>query len=210
MTAGPHRDLPKDELLRSLGFGGDPAFYDAALREAGLSRPEKRAISSSKRGDVKRVLRERFMPVCTRGDCRAAAERLARGRAIAPAAGPDACEICGGSANTAAIDRMIEACRAAGWTRLCIVGGSPATREDVRQAVAGRLDVTFVEGTSSRTARQARDDIARADRVVLWGGTELAHKVSTLYAGPKVIQMGKRGVAALADAVTESARRAGK
>ncbi|MCW5776791.1 MAG: hypothetical protein KIS87_10155 [Phycisphaeraceae bacterium] len=208
MTAERHRDLPKDELLRSLGFGGDPAFYDTALREAGLSRPEKRAISSAKRDDVERVLRGRFMPVCTRGDCRAAAEPLAEGRTIAPAASPDACEICGGSANSAAIDRMVEACRAAGWTHLCIVGGSPATRKDVRRALAGRLEVTFVEGTASRTARQARDDTARADRVVLWGGTELAHKVSTLYTGPKVIQMAKRGVAALAEAVSESARRA--
>ncbi len=204
----PHRDLPKDELFRSLGFGGEPGLYDAALREAGLSRPEKHAISAAKRDEVERVLREQFIPVCPRGDCRAAAARLAAGRTVAPAADPEACEVCGGSANTAAIDRMVEACRAAGWTRLCIVGGSPATREDVRRAVAGRLDVTFVEGTSSRTLRQARDDTARADRVVLWGGTELAHKVSTLYSGPKVIQMAKRGVAAMAEAVIESARRA--
>jgi len=208
MTAKPHRDLPKDELFRSLGFGGEPGIYDGALREAGLSRPEKRAISSAKRDEVERVLREHFIPVCSRGDCRAAAARLAAGRTVAPAAGPESCEVCGGSANAAAIDRMVEACRAVGWTRLCIVGGSPATREDVRRAVAGRLDVAFVEGTSSRTVRQARDDTARADRVVLWGGTELAHKVSTLYSGPKVIQMAKRGVAAMAEAVIESARRA--
>src|SRR5690606_38461797 len=99
----------------------------------------------------------------------------------------EACEVCGGSANRAAVDGLVEAFGAAGWSRLCVVGGSPGTRTELESLVAGRIELRLVEGAGTkRTSAHAAADLAWANLVVIWGGTELDHKVSNLYKGPRV------------------------
>ncbi len=202
-------DLDKRALFHELGFGGDPAPYERALAADGLSRPEKPRIHASKRGAVEESLSRRFRRVCGRGDCQRAAAKRPDGREIVLASTQEACEVCGGSANRAAVDRLVEALGAAGWSKLCVVGGSPGTRTELGSLVGGRLDLRLIEGTGvKRTSANAAADLAWADLVVIWGGTELDHKVSNLYKGPRVILVHKRGIAHLADEAVRAAKRA--
>ncbi|MBX3358216.1 MAG: hypothetical protein KF745_07295 [Phycisphaeraceae bacterium] len=207
MRSTPEPDIAKSALLASLGFGGGVSLYDPALETAGLSRPAKPRISTSKHNQVAALLAEKFMRVCSRGDCSAKAPAQAAGRAIVPASTPAFCEVCGGSVNRAAVSEMVAACQRAGWRRLCILGGSPASREEIDTLAAGRLELRLIDGTRSASHKDAAANIAWADRVVIWGSTELAHKVSALYKGPNVITAARRGVADLTAAVIESARR---
>ena len=89
-----------------------------------------------------------------------------------------------------------------------IVGGSPAVREELA-ALEPALELRLVDGTERRTAEKAKADLTWADLILLWGASELHHKVSMLYsnAAPplkkKVVHVAKRGIAALlSEAVT--------
>lgn len=205
MKPAPH-DMAKADMFRSLGYGGDVSLYAAALEDAGLSNPRKERIAEAKRQQVATVLGAHFFRVCTRGDCKNAAAGLAAGRTVVPAAKPADCEVCGGSRNNAAVDEMVSAFRAVGWSRLVVVGGSPATREDLGRHIDKRLEVRMVDGTRSRRLADAESDVAWANLVLIWASTELDHKVSELYRGPKVVTARSRGIAELCSAATTAAR----
>jgi len=200
------QDIDKADLVRELGYDLSPEVYEPLLRDAGLSNPRKRRIRADKADDVEALLGSRFFRACRRGDCRREADRRAGGREVVPVTEKEACEVCGGSVNARAVDEMIAACRAAGWTRLCVVGGSPGTHTELTSLVDGRLGLRIVDGTVARNRTAAQADIQWADRVVIWGGTMLGHRVSQLYDGPKVIALARRGIAALAEAVATSAQ----
>lgn len=200
------RAMPKAELFRRLGYEGCHDQLEEALAEVGLSRPEKQNISPEKEGAVRDVLGDRFLLVCSRGDCLAEAEEVSDGHVLVPATTQDECAICGGSANARAVDEMVTAMREAGLTRLCVVGGSPNSRVELERLVAGRVDLRLVDGTDGRNGQQAQADLAWADRVALWGGTILAHRVSNLYRGEHVIQFARRSIQELAREVTKSVR----
>lgn len=199
--------LSKAEMLRSLGYAGDHEPLLRALVEAGLTNARKDRINASKLEPVRAALEARFMRVCSRGDCRARAPALAGGREIAPAADQSTCEVCAGSVAQASVDRMVEACLRRGWRRVCVVGGSPNARTTLESAVRARLELRLIDGAGSRRMEDARADIEWADVIVLWGGTQLAHKVSGQYTGPKVIQMAKRSVQEVAEEVAKSANK---
>lgn len=194
----PRPDIAKSELLRELGFGGSTALYEAALQRAGLSNPRKPRISISKRDAVIEVLAAEFLRVCSRGDCSNRAPSIAGGREVVPAATQADCEVCGGSVNRGGVEEMLAAFSQSGWSKLCIVGGNPATREDVRRRVGSRMELRLIDGTRARNQSDADADCAWADLVVLWGSTELAHKVSERYRGKNVIICPRRGLAELA------------
>ena len=101
---------------------------------------------------------------------------------------------------------MIEACRARGWRRLCVVGGSPNARTALQEIVGRDLELRLVDGTVSSSRAHADANLGWADVVVVWGSTQLAHKVSLLYTGENVIQMARRSIQELARSVTKSAR----
>lgn len=203
-------DISKAQLFKALGYDDDPARLEALLEQARLSRPNKVNIAASKREAVQAIIGRHFYLVCGRGDCWAAAqERVNAGeetRQIARAASQPHCEICGGSTNQRFVEDMVAAFAARGWQRLCVVGGSPNAREELERLVAGRLELRLVDGTRARTDKEARADLAWSHCVVLWGSTQLDHKVSEHYAGPKVITVYRRGIAELAKAVVAAAR----
>ncbi|WP_437877559.1 hypothetical protein [Sorangium sp. So ce513] len=125
-------------------------------------------------------------------------------------AGPDAvCDMCGSSANKRAALAMIEAFRARGLRRLLVVGGGPGTAEDLRQLLAGEVDIRIVDGEGHRNAAKAEADLRWADVVAVWSSTILSHKVSKLYTDrrdafrDKLVTVPRRGVAALCMAVAE-------
>ncbi|MCK6479396.1 MAG: hypothetical protein L6R43_04380 [Planctomycetes bacterium] len=122
-----------------------------------------------------------------------------------PASETRFCAYCGGSANVRAVGRMIGACVARGWRRLCVVGGSPHSRTELQRLVGGALELKLVDGTASRSRGQARSDLAWADVVVVWGSTQLDHRVSLLYKGPNVVQMARRSIQEVAREVERAA-----
>lgn len=101
---------------------------------------------------------------------------------------------------------MVEALRKAAITNVLVVGGSPGTRLELQYLAGDEIELSTIDGTVRRTQKQARQDIAWADLVIIWGSTELAHKVSKLYdparcKGKRRILVVRRGVSALAAAV---------
>jgi hypothetical protein len=203
----PTNDLLKADLFAALGYGGDRSVYEDLLAREGLSNPRKsRIINASKRNRVAELLAERFVRACGRGDCLARVAGRAAGRTIVRASLPEHCDVCAGSNTRAAVTRMVEAYRKAGWSRLVVVGGTPTGREMLEELVADRLEVRLVDGLAKHTQKDAEPNLRWAQRVVLWGTTPLPHKVSNLYKGSHVITTAHRGVAELAADVEKSAR----
>jgi hypothetical protein len=199
--------INKEELLRSLGYGGALADVDALLEDSGLSRVGKKAIHPGKREAVEAVLDENFVFHCGRGDCQTVAASDAGSRALCIASSPEFCSVCGGSAASQAINEMCVACEAAGWQRLCVLGGSPTAREQLSGRVGGRLELRLVDGLAARSGKQASSDVAWADHVVIWATTQLNHSASKPYTGAKVSVAWNRGLRSLARHVATMARR---
>ena len=211
----PAADLGIDEVLDDLGFAGENArLARAALEGAGLTNPRKKRIAATKLEAIKSVLDEKFLLLCTRMACRAAAP--ADGRVVLDAARPTACRACSGSANASEIERAIAALAERGLRRVGVVGGSPSTREELDGLVGKRLDLRLVSGTDRRTARDAKADLEWSDVVVIWGATELDHKVSKLYtddassSSSRVVTCPRRGIAALAETLARAAQSPGR
>jgi len=97
--------------------------------------------------------------------------------------------------------------------KLVVVGGSPSVREELRAGAAPEWSLRLIDGTERRTLSQAQNDLEWADVVLIWGGSELDHKVSKLYTdatGPlrkKLVQVSRRGVAALLGAAADHLER---
>lgn len=195
-------------LLTGLGFGDDEAYAAArqALEESKLTTSKKQRIDGAKRPRVEALLSSAFLVTCGDEGCDARAD----GRRLLPAASPDQCQVCGGSSNRRALEAAREQMRKARLTRLVVVGGAPSVHESLRRMKPAEWELRIVEGTARRTADQARGDLRWADLVIVWGATELDHKVSELYTvhrDPRCVTINRRGLAALFDAVTEHTRR---
>lgn len=204
-------DRAIDAWLAEEGYELPEAMQRArSLLEAeGLTRPGKRRISDEKLPRARAALHQRFYLHCGSPECQKA-DRTGR---VPVRAEPKArCEYCGGSDNRRAESLLLEACRQTGIRRLVVVGGSPSVRAEL-SGLAGELELRMVDGTERRTADRAKSDLEWADLVLVWGASELHHKVSTLYtqvAPPlrrKVVQASKRGVAALLAAAMEHLRK---
>lgn len=201
----PHaQHIEKRELFAELGYAGDFAPYEVVLQSLGISRPEKRGIALSKRERVRAALERAFIRVCPRGDCAAGAKKIAGSRTAVPAASQKFCEVCAGSANRDAMLRAAAAMKTRGWTKLCVVGGFPATIPDLREIERAGVALRTVDGTRSRTTASAQADMEWADLVVLWGATPLDHSVSRLYKGEKVVSLSARGVTRLGSAIVRA------
>jgi hypothetical protein len=200
-------DIAITELLTNLGLTGEVATRARGiLEDAGVTNARKQRISLAKAELVEATLDERLQRVCHA--CRKRA--VADGREVVQVQ-PAVCPVCRGSANGRAVREMVEACRRSGVLRLVVVGGSPTTRREFDELVNGALELRLVDGTASTNGRAAQRDIAWADLVVVLGGTQLAHKVSTLYtdtgdpvARRKLVTTSRRGIEAIADDITRS------
>jgi hypothetical protein len=205
-----------DALLRDLGYAHRKALKAsrAALIRAGLTRDGKSAIPASKRGSAADLLRREFALLCSNSDCREEYEARIRsgmapaGRKILPALDEGRCEVCGGSNNARAVGRLIRLLALHGVRRMLVVGGSPASRAQLESLLAGTVALRLVSGTQRRTREEARRDLEWADLTVVWGGTQLDHKVSNLYSrgrtsGAFIVMLRRRGIEALAQVVSD-------
>lgn len=168
-------------------------------------------MSEQKLSRAAQVLSERFALHCSTAECEAYARQS--GREPIRCDPKRACERCGGSDNRRAEVELLEACQKRGVRRLVVVGGSPSVREELVRALGTALELRMVDGTERRTSDRAKSDVEWADLVLVWGASELHHKVSWLYTQvpppmrKKVVHVAKRGVAALLAAAVEHLRR---
>ncbi len=202
-------DLGIDDMLAELGFRDADARRLArqALVDAKLTNATKVKIAARKLDDVKAVLGAQFVVACRRAECQRTAPG---GRTIITTSTTKDCSICGGSANQSGIARAVAEMAAHGLKKLVVVGGAPSTQDELRDLVGAQIALRIIPGTDRRTGRDADADLAWADLVIVWGGTELDHKVSKLYTDkrdPKVITCSKRGIAALAETLQQAASR---
>ncbi len=202
-------DVEIDGWLAGLGFAPGPprTAARAALEEAQLTRPNKARMSTQKLERAAAQLAARFTLHCASAACTEAARRS--GREPLLAATKAHCPYCGGSDNARAARDLLAACARAGVRRVLVVGGSPAVREELHAVLGEQLALRTVDGTERRTQERARGDLEWADLVLLWGATQLDHKVSAHYAHPpaalrgKLVQVARRGIAALLTAAVE-------
>ena len=116
-----------------------------------------------------------------------------------------ACSFCGGSKDRAALVEMAHAMAKAKKCRVLVVGGTDAKEREIREKSSPGIEWRVIEGKTGRPSRYYRDHRAWADLVVIWGSTELSHKVSAHFDGKgddDVITVRRRGITALADEVT--------
>lgn len=199
-------------LLAELGFVA-PASRRAArahIEAAGLTNRTKINIQRTKREAVEEVVRTRIARSCGAAPC----DRVlaTSGRAVIEVESPF-CEVCRGSEGERALLQMADAMVAAGRTRLLVLGGSPASRTQIRDSLRGRpIEIEFIEGDRPTGDKRARELSASADIIVIWGGTILDHKVSQPFAdlnefSSRRITIAQRGAASLARGVIEHLRR---
>ena len=197
-------DVAIHELLAELGYRSEGARRDAlsALVDAGLTNGKKPRISIAKLDAVKATLAARFVVACTRTACR---QSLAGDRrTIVDADVPTDCSVCGGAANEPAIAAAIAALLQHDLHRVVVVGGSPATHEELSALVGDQIELRLISGTDRRSHQDAKHDLDWADVVVVWGSTQLDHKTSRLYTtvhAPHVVTCAKRGIASLAETI---------
>ena len=206
-------DVSISEMLAGFGVTDAGAQQSAlvALVAAGVvsSRPNRTRIAADKRARVGEVLAESFVKRCHNGDC------------TQEAAGGDGsrqpllveqqfCEICGGSTNRRALERMAKAMKTAGVGRVLVVGGTEKLAREIRENAPNSVDWRFENSLTSRDDRYYRSNIDWADIIVIWSSTPLPHKVSRHFEGVKdgrKITVTRRGIAALADEVRQHLER---
>lgn len=199
-------------LLAELGFSTAPSQRAARahIEAAGLTNRTKVNIQRGKRDAVEAAVRTRIARSCGAAPCGRAL--AASGRDVIEVE-PPSCEVCRGSEGERALLQMADAMAGAGRRRLLVLGGSPASRTQVRESLRGRpIEVEFVEGDRPTGDKRARELSAGADIIVIWGGTILDHKVSQPFAdlgefSAKRITIAQRGAASLARGVIEHLRR---
>ena len=104
---------------------------------------------------------------------------------------------------------MARALTEANKRRVLVVGGTDTTEWKIKEKSPPGIEWRVIEGKTGRPSRYYRGHRAWADLVVIWGGTELSHKVSAHFDGKgddRVITVRRRGITALADEVTRHLR----
>lgn len=207
-------DVEIDAWLAAEGFGLPEVKGKAraALEAAGLTRAGKQRLSMEKVPRAREALEAKFFLHCATPECVAFAK--ASGKDAVRCEPKSACRRCGGSDNQRAVRDLVEACRARGASKLVVVGGSPSVREELERLVGSALELRLVDGTRAKPIEQAKADLAWADLVLLWGATELHHKVSKQYSDSvsgetkrKLVHVPKRGIAQLLAGAVEHLKR---
>lgn len=178
-----------------------------ALSRAGIisSRPNRTNIASEKVDRARAALESAFLWYCSNGDCRRQAE-------ASPSLLVDQahCTICGGSKDRSSLKAMASALASAKLSKVLVVGGTEAKRRELREKSPAGVDWRLVDGTRSRDDRHFRHNRRWAEIIVIWGSTELDHRVSSHFdarGDSRVITVTRRGIGALADAVVAHLKR---
>lgn len=206
-------DITIARMLAGFGVTHPDAVRSAieALVEAGVlsSRPNRTRIAADKRERVDSAISDTFLRHCNNGDCRQQAASQG-GQRKPLLAGQQHCEVCGGSANRSALERMAHAMQERGLSRVLVVGGTEAAEREIRECSTGSVEWRFVNTKVARDDRYHRSNRDWAEVIVIWSSTPLPHKVSRHYehgGGGIRVTVTRRGVAAMADGVQEHVER---
>jgi hypothetical protein len=177
------------------------------LDQARITNPSRDRISTEKQSRLEDALQQAFFRHCTQPGCLAAA----RHSGLTPlVVRKDACQSCGGSNQRHAVEGMLSALKAAGIRSVCVVGGSPALREELDALISGEVKLLLIDGTQTPDQDRARAHVRGHDVVVVCGGSQLSHKLSNTYGAWKeeghVVTAARRGLEAVAEALTIHAR----
>lgn len=195
-------------MLREFGIpdGAAQQLARQSLADWGvITRPNRQKIAAYKRDDALTALTVSFRWHCSNGDCSTAARDAPPDTPPLLVEQPH-CEICGGSKDTSALGRMAAALAAAGLSRVLVVGGTENKCREIQGKSPGGVQWRFVDGKAARPDRLLRSDREWAEVIVLWASTVLDHRVSAHFPArgdDRVITVPRRGIAALADAVTQ-------
>lgn len=105
---------------------------------------------------------------------------------------------------------LVECLRTHGVTRVLVVGGGDDSRAGLDHLLTHwGIELRSVDATKgSHAQKDADSNMAWCDVLVVWGGTQLPHKVSNLYRHPparvRAVNPNRRGVESLCHAVIES------
>ena len=200
-------------MLSELGITSAAAQQSAweALVAAGVvsGRPNRTRIAEDKRERVGAVLGDAFLRHCHNGDCSQQAASSAGSREVL-LVDQQFCEVCGGSTNRRALERMAVAMQAAGTSRVLVVGGTEEMEREIRRNTPAFVEWRFENGLTSRDDRYYRADMQWAELIVIWSSTPLPHKVSRHFGGKgdgRRMTVTRRGVAALADQLRQRLER---
>ena len=206
-------DVSIAEMLAGFGVSDAGAQQSAleALVAAGVvsSRPNRTRIAADKKERVGEVLSDAFFQHCHNGDCSQQTAGAGDPRALLLVDQPF-CEVCHGSANRSALERMAKSMKTAGVNRVLVVGGTEAQAREIRDNSPASVEWRFVTTQTSRDARYYRSDRDWADVIVFWASTPLPHKVSRHFESKgdgRRVSVTRRGVAALADEVRQHLER---
>ena len=198
-------DIAIAEMLHEFGIA-DPGSREtarAALIGGGLIANAKKVnILAAKSLQASTLLAESFQRHCNDGDCRSAA---ANGGTPPLLVDKEVCSFCGGSKDRTAVAEMARAMIEAKKRRILVVGGTSAKEREIEEKSPPGIEWRVIEGKTGRPDRYYRNHREWADLVVIWGSTELSHKVSAHFDGKGddgVITVRRRGITALADEVT--------
>lgn len=205
MNSPKETDISISRMLEDMGISA-PASQKAAqdaLAEAGIIsfRPNRINIAASKVERSLQVLQAAFFWRCGSGNCKTKAE--ARGRQTLLVERTH-CMVCHGSNDRRALEEMASAAAASNVSKILVVGGTDAKRREIREKSPSGLEWRFVDGKKSKDDRYFRHNRRWAEVIVIWGSTELDHKVSEHFVrkgDTRVITVSRRSIGALADEV---------
>ncbi|MBL9038035.1 MAG: hypothetical protein JNG84_05940 [Archangium sp.] len=206
-------DVDIDLWLAERGFGLPEARELArmALEIEGLTRSGKARLSVDKLTRAALLLDVQFALHCSSPECEAWAK--ASGRDALLCEPKAACSRCHGSDNQRAVRDFLEHALQHEMSKLVVVGGSPTLHHELERLIGTNLDLRLIDGTKLRGTDRAHADVEWADLVLIWGGTELHHKVSMQYTNVlpplrrKIVQVAKRSISQLLLAAIEHFKR---
>ena len=193
------------EALKLAGLE-DAASVEVArafLDQARITNPTRDRMSTEKQPRLEDALHQAFYLHCTQPGCLASARESGRTPLVSR---KDACTACGGSNQRRAVEQMLVALKRAGIRGVCVVGGSPALREELEAQVGQHVKLTLIDGTQTPDQDRARAHVRGHDVVVVCGGSQLSHKLSNTYGAWKeeghVVTAMRRGLEGVTEALT--------
>ena len=209
------KNRPITVFLNSLGISGaeQQTVARTVLEDEGFTRAGRTNMAVHKEQDAEDALEARLAFHCTNQDCRETLDerelQVSEPRALVLVE-RDACEVCGGSADRRALNKMAAAMSGAGLSRAVVVGGTNPKWARIRQITPRSVEWRFVNGLGNSNQRDAASDLKWGDVILIWAGTPAQHRVTNLYSGPRTITVPTTGIAALAREAARFARGRGE
>lgn len=205
MSASKAGDISILRMFKDMGIGASASqkAAQATLVEARIisSRPNRTNIAAAKIDRALEVLEEVFSWHCGSSACRAKSKEAGRRTLLVERT---RCMICGGSNDRHALQEMASSAAASNMSKILVVGGTSTKHREIREKSPSGVEWRFVDGKKPKDARYFRPDRKWAEIIVIWGSTELDHKVSGHFDGKgdsRVITVSRRSIGALAEGV---------